>query len=358
MYNDNDTWKLAEAWLEGKLSKQDKQIIEDRKIIDTAWAAEFQDCINMLRSLQGSGQHQQFTNTLKEVHQKTVAEQHTTFAAKTISLVHNYWRTAAIAASIALVTSLSTFWIAQYNNKKIASQYSLLRRDLETYKRSQNKIITDIKSQTPTPQLEARYTGTGFALTNNGYIVTSYHVIAGADSVYIQHRDGSYHKAEPVAFNETTDVVILKVSETDFKFSKQDIPYTIAKDKKKLGSRVFSLGFPQDEIVYNEGYISAKNGFSGDSTQYRLDIPAGPGQSGAPVADASGTIVGIITGKESESEGTTYAVSSESIIDLLNSLPKESSIKLPTVNRLGRMSRENQIERMEYYTCSIKVYKR
>jgi serine protease Do len=360
MHNDNSNiLKLAEAWLDDVLSEQDKKIIEERKLADTVWATEFQECINMLRGLRGSGRHKQFSKTLKEIHAQVVHEAVTPQPSKTLMLWRNHWRTGAIAAGIAMLTSLTTFWATQYNTKKIASQYSLLRRDLETYKRSQHKIISDIKTQaTIPPQVEARYTGTGFALTNNGYLVSSYHVVAGADSIYIQHRDGNYYKAQPVAFNETTDVVILKVENADFKFSKLDIPYMIAARKSKLGSRVFSLGFPQDEIVYNEGYISAKNGYGGDSTQYRLDIQAGPGQSGAPIADASGNIIGIITGKESESEGTTYAVASDAIIDLLNTLPKDNAIKAPSVNRLSKMSRENQIERLEQFTCAIKVYKK
>lgn len=349
---------MAEAYLEGKLTGEDKHAIEERKTVDSVFASEFQDCINMLRSLKGSGEQKEYRQLLKDIHEQVIAEKHSPLVTKTISLWHNNWRTAAIAAGIAILTSLTTFWVAQHNNNKIASQYSLLRRDLETVKRSQNKIIGDIKKQTYTPQQEARYTGTGFAITNDGYLVSSYHVITGADSIYIQNKDGEYYKADVVAFNETTDVVILKVESKNFKFSKQEIPYNIARNKRKLGARVFTLGFPQDEIVYNEGYISAKNGYGGDSTQYRLDITAGPGQSGAPVADASGTIIGIITGKESESEGTTYAVASDAIIDLLNTLPKENSIKITGTNRLNRLNREQQIEKLEYYTCSIKVYKR
>lgn len=351
-------WELAEAYLDNKLSAIDKAAIDQRMSVDSAFATEFQDCTNILLSMKGSGEHKQYRQVLKGVHDKVAKESSQELLPRTITFWHNNWRTAAIAASIAILTSLTTFWVAQHNNNKIASQYSLLRRDLETYKRSQNKIIGDIKKQTNTPQLQARYTGTGFALTNDGYLVSSYHVIAGADSVYIQNKEGDYYKADIVAFNETTDVVILRVTQEHFKFNKQDIPYTIASNRKKLGARVYTLGFPQDEIVYNEGYISAKNGYGGDSTQYRLDIPAGPGQSGAPVADASGNIIGIITGKETESEGTTYAVASEAIIDLLNTLPKENSIKMPSTNRLGRLNREQQIERLEYYTCAIKVYKK
>lgn len=357
MYN-NNIWELAEAWIDGRLNAADRQLLEERKNADPAFSAEFQEAVNMLQSLQGSGEHKRFKTALAQAQKSASLQQEHTIVPKTISLVRNHWRTAAIAASIAIITSLATFSITRHNDKKIASQYSLLRRDLETYKRSQNKLIKDIKEQsTVTPQLEARYTGTGFALSNDGYLVTSYHVIAGADSVYIQNRDGNYYKTHVVAFNEATDVVVLKVEDKKFKFGKQDIPYTIAKSKKKLGARVFTLGFPQDEIVYNEGYISAKNGYNGDSSQYRLDIPAGPGQSGSPVADASGNIIGIITGKESENEAT-YAVASEAIIDLLNNMPEKNKIKLASYNKLGKLGREQQIEKMEYYTLAIKVYKK
>lgn len=355
MNNDN-IWQIAEAYLKGRLSATEQQQLGERIQVDPEFATSFNEHLNLLRSLKGNGAHKQFKRQLSEI-QDTVAAEEARIP-KTISLIQNHWRTAVIAASIALLTSLTTFWLVQHNNSKIASQYSLLRRDLEKYKRSQNKIIGDIKKQTSTPKLQAHYTGTGFGLTNNGYLVTSYHVVNGADSVYIQCKDGNYYKTQQVASNEATDVVILKVEDSAFTFYKYDIPYTIAKHKKKLGAQVFTLGFPQDEIVYNEGYISAKNGYAGDSSQFRLDIPAGPGQSGAPIVDEKGNIIGIITGKESESESATYAVASEALLDLLDSLPKENKIKINTINRISRLSREKQIERLEYYTCAIQVYKK
>ncbi len=151
---------------------------------------------------------------------------------------------------------------------------------------------------------------------------------------------------------------MLKVEDKNFRFGKTEVPYTFETSKRKLGTKVFTLGFPQDEIVYNQGYISSKNGFDGDSMQYRLQIPASPGHSGAPVVDEMGQVVAIITGKESETEGTTYAVGAKAIAQLLNALPKENKVRLSKANKLGRLSREQQIEKLEYYTCSIKVYKK
>lgn len=353
MLTDHNIWSLAEGYVAGTLSPQQLEALEQKRITDQAYAAEFTECVNLVRSLQGAGSQARFRNTLKDIQAGKEAK-----PKRTIALNTHYWRTAAVAAGIALVTSFSTFWVTQHNNKKIASQYSLLRRDLETYKRSQSRLIDDIQQKQNTPTAEVRYTGTGFALTNDGYLVTNYHVTEGADSVYIQSRSGEYFKAYTVGFDQKADVAILKIEDKNFRFTKGELPYTFAGNKRKLGTRVYSLGFPQDEIVYNEGYISSKNGFEGDSSQYRLQMPAYPGQSGAPIIDPSGNVVAMITGKDAGSEGTTYAVSSKAVMSLLQSLPKSSNIHLPKANKLNNLTLEQQIEKLEYFTCSIKVYKK
>ncbi len=351
----SNIWNLAERYVEGTLPEADTEVLYKRLSEDQPFAVEFNECVNLLRSLDGSGKQARFKSMLGDIHSDMTKKE---AAPRTIPIRTHYLRTAAIAAGIALFTSLATFWVIEHNNKKIASQYSLLRRDLETYKRSQNQIINNIKSQKAAPAAQVRYTGTGFAISNDGYIVTNYHVTEGADSIYIQDNDGQYLKTHLVSFDEQSDVALLKVDDKSFRFGKGDVPYTFEPSKRKLGTKVFTLGYPQEEVVYNQGYISSKNGYNGDSLQYRLQIPANPGQSGAPVVDERGEIVAIITGKESETEGTTYAVNAKAVIDLVRNLPKENNVRLPKVNRLGKLTREQQIEKLETYTCSIKVYKK
>jgi serine protease Do len=357
MITDNNIWSLAEAYVAGSLPASEAGALQRRLETDPAFATEFNECTNLLQSLNGSGSQARFKTMLANIHGDMEGNKAT--PSRTIPLRTHYLRTAGIAAGIALLTSLTTFWAIQHNNKKIASQYSLLRRDLETYKRSQTQVINSIKNpKTAAPVAEARYTGTGFAISNDGYIVTNYHVTEGADSIYIQNHDGQYLKTNLISFDEKSDVAILKVEDKGFRFAKGDVPYTFETSKRKLGTRVFTLGFPQDEVVYNQGYISSKNGYNGDSMQYRLQIPANPGQSGAPVVGENGEIVAIITGKESETEGTTYAVNAKAVTDLIHSLPKENNIHLPKTNKLAKLTREQQIEKLEVYTCSIKVYKK
>jgi len=354
---DFHNWQLAEAFVAGTLEAEELAALQTRLQTDPVFASEFQESVDLLRSLDEGTRQKQFRNMLVSIHKENTAEPAKPgWKVRTIPLRTHYIRTAAVAAGIALLTTLSTFWIVTHNEKKRSSQYSLLKRELETIKRSQSAIIRNIHEPQATPVAPANFSGTGFALTNDGYFVTNYHVTEGADSLYIQNREGQYFKAHLVTFDAKADIAILKVDKRNFRFGKSEVPYTLAAAKKPLGSRVFTLGYPQDEIVYNEGYISSKNGFMGDSIQYRLEIPAVPGQSGAPVMDNAGNVIGVITGKESESSGITYAVSTKAIHRLLAST--DIDLKLPRSNKLGKLSREQQIEKMEYYTCSVKVYKK
>ena len=150
-------------------------------------------------------------------------------------------------------------------------------------------------------------------------------------------------------------MALLKV----LKASKQavDVPYAFAKSKINIGSSIFTLGFPNEEIVYKEGYISGKNGFEGDTMQYRLEMMAQPGQSGSPIIDSKGTIIGIIAGKDTELDGTAYAVSSSALMRLIASLPSEVHVNLPKINKLKKLSREEQIKKIQACVGVLQVYK-
>lgn len=352
--DNNHIWNLAEAYAAGTMPEAEKSALLSRLQTEPAFAAEFHECVNMLRSLEGSGRQQQFRSMLQDVHQEVASK-----PARSIPLSTHYWRTAAIAAGIALLTSVTTYWSFNRPDKRNATQYNVLRREIENIKRSQNQLIQNIQTaNTSAPALQARYTGTGFAITNDGYLVTSYHVIDGADSVYIQNRDGVYFKASVKVSDPKNDIAILKVQDSKFRFGKTDVPYTFSASKSGLGARIYTLGFPEDEIIYNEGYISAKNGYEDDSMQYRLQLPADPGQSGAPVLDAKGNVLAIITAKGNKDEGNTYAVSSKAVLQLMHSIRRDLSIHIPKNNKLSNLEREQQIQKLEYYTCSVKVYKK
>ena len=366
----NNIWEIAEAFVAGTMPEADLIELNSRLAADADFASEFNENACLIRSMEGSGRQKRFRTMLRDVHDK-----HTKPApvkkAWLINLTPQAWRTAAVAAGVAILTSTITIWSLKPSIRNSNSQYSTISREVEHIKRvqaqqqaTQNQIIKDIKNSKPAPPpSDVTYSGTGFALTNDGYFVTANHVIhhdnkGDFDSVYIQNKDGQYFKATLINYDAEADIAILKVEKKGFRFAKGEVPYTFAADKAGLGARIFTLGFPQDDIMYNEGYISSRNGFDGNDMQYTLVLPVGHGQSGSPVIAENGAILGILTARGSEKEGNTYAVSSKAFITkLLGELP-ENTLHLPKTNKMARLSRDEQIKKMEAYTFSVKVYKK
>lgn len=363
----NNTWEVAEAYLAGRMTEAECKAVEGRLAADAAFAAEFQESVNLISSMEGSGKQKRFRAMLRDVQARQAA-----IPAKkprNIVFTPQMWRTAAVAAGVAILTSTITIWSLKPSMKKTDSQYSTISREVEHIKKvqagqqaEQNQLKEIIKKNakpTPPPS-DVRYTGTGFALTNDGYFVTAYHVIGSDfDSVYIQTHDGLYYKAFLLNYSKENDIAILKVEKKNFRFGKGELPYTFAAEKTGLGSRIFTLGYPKDVTVYSEGYISGKNGYEGNDQQYTLQLPAGHGQSGSPVVDEKGNILGLLTAISTEAQSNTYAVSSKSLITLLHTgAANDIALRLPKANKMGRMSRQEQIEKMEAYTFSVKVYKK
>jgi len=355
MSTDNQIWQMAESYVSGMMPDAERTSLLHELQTDTTFAAAFQECVGLLRSLQGNAMQSKFRATIQNVHEQ--AENKQKPATRTIPLRSSYLRTAAIAAGVAAITAFSTMMLIRNGGKQNSSEYTPLVKKIQNIDarlNQQSKVIQDIKTKNDHPVAAAKTSGTGFALTNDGYLVTNYHVTAGADSVYIQNHDGKYFKARIVNFDAQHDIAILKVEEKNFRFSKTEVPYTFSSDKADLGARIYSLGFPDEQIIYNEGYVSGRQGFDNDSMQYRLELPADPGQSGSPVWDNNGRVIAIVTAKNNHSEDNTYAVSSEAVL----ALAKDEGIHLPKSNKLGRMGRTQQISRLQYYTCCIKVYKK
>jgi len=353
MTQENNIWEVAEKYVAGTLSTTALNSLHQRLQQDAAYSTLFHEHLNLIQSLENNKKQKQFRALLQSI--KTV-QTPTSKKIRTIPLSTHYWRTAGIAAGIAIITTLSTFWMIRHNENQRASQYTMLRKELENIKRSQSAIINNInESKTNAPTIAASVSGTGVALSNNGYFITNYHVVEGSDSVYMQNAAGEYFKANLIAFDKNSDVALLKVDDKKFKFSKTDLPYNFASGKNNIGATVFTLGFPDNEVVYNEGYISAKNGFDGDSMQYLLNIPSKPGHSGAPVINKAGSIIGLIAANNTEATTTTYAVSSSAIYNLIKDLPVQ--IKLPKNSQLKNLDRSQQVEKLQAFTCSVKVFK-
>ena len=180
--------------------------------------------------------------------------------------------------------------------------------------------------------------GSGFFINEKGYIATNYHVVEEANAIqveYFQKGVKNIFSAKVIVTDKQNDLAIIQVDDPKFK-TLPTIPYVFSSTIKDVGSEVFALGYPMaqvmgDEIKFTDGKISSKTGIEGDITVYQISVPIQPGNSGGPLFDNKGNLVGITSsGLNKEyfnSENVNYAIKTTYLKNLIDVMPE--SIKLP-----------------------------
>ena len=290
--------------------------------------------------------------------------------AKVVYLYNRYKRVAAIAASIAGITALTfsaLIWSISPGKPAKQEDMTILKRELDNkineikiQNDSLTKKIEDVKSDQAANNLPViQYTsgGTGFLLDTKGYVVTNAHVVDKAKHIAVQGADGKDLSAKIIHFDRARDIAILKITGKNYK-SPGNIPYSIKKNAASLAEPVFTLGYPRNEIVYGEGYVAAKTGYRGDSLALQITIVANQGNSGGPVLNHKGEIIGILSGKQTSAEGAVFALHSKYIYQALNELQKDTSyqhIRIPASSSLKGKERPQQAEAVSNFVYMVKV---
>jgi S1-C subfamily serine protease len=275
--------------------------------------------------------------------------------AKVAFLWKKYKRNIAVAASIAGIVSIgTTALISTYNtkvgNKDITYLYAKMREQDKKVDALKDSLKQTIK-RSPNPD----YRATGFLIDGKGYIVTSAHVVNRMKTIYVENSKGDYFTASTVYTDINTDLAILKIHDTAYK-TVYNLPYSINKTNSDLGEQIFTMGYPRNEIVYGEGYVSAKSGNEGDSTAYQVSVSVNPGNSGGPVLNKNGEIIAIITSKNTTADGVVFAAKSKNIYKLLEAAKKSgdtTTIKLPNNTGLKGLDRVQQIKKMEEFVFMV-----
>jgi S1-C subfamily serine protease len=173
--------------------------------------------------------------------------------------------------------------------------------------------------------------GTGFFVNGSGEVVTCYHVIKGATAILVVAADGSSHRAELVRASPATDLAVLAV---DYRSSRY---LTLAPPgRARPGDHVFTFGFPVMEVLgseakYTDGAISSLSGIGDEASMAQISIPVQPGNSGGPVVNDRGEVVGVIDAGADvdayvQASGTlpqnvNWAVRGDYVLPLIRSAP-------------------------------------
>lgn len=355
--------EFIDKYIKGILSIDEKLIFDDLYAHDASFKTSVDQRVVLVNAMKAWNNRHEMKSFLNEVHAEidnTIARRYkTSLKNRVVRFINENKQHFAVASSVALIAVASTFaFTSSYFSNAHKVEYQELSQDLRDIKTYQDKILKGIKKDPNKVNSHAgSFNGSAFVIAQNGYLVTSSHTLKTADSIVIENENGDRYRVTPVFKSADYDLAILKIEDSRFtSFNK--LPYSIGNRISDLGEKVFTLGFPRDEMVYGEGALSAQTGFFGDTTAYQISIPVNPGNSGGPLLDNRGNLIGIISGKQTATEGVAFAVKSNFIYQILDEMNDDSinSSMLKNKSAVANLSRTQQIEKLKDLVFKVNVY--
>lgn len=359
-------YDIIERYLRGELNAEEKNQFEQLRKNNPAVDQMVVEHNMFLQQLNAYGNKHTFKHQLHDVHNKLMVsgdiKETIDQPARIVQLWRKYKRVTGIAASIACITALVISGLVSYfSPAKHESDLQYLKRKMAQIEQRQNvqgNQLNVIKSKVP-EDVRPVNAGTSFLIDGKGYLLTNAHVVQGSSTIIVVSTKGQEFKARIAYTDDAKDLAFLKIDDDDFK-PVSSLPYSIKKSNVDLGEQIFTLGFPRDEIVYNEGYLSAKTGYNGDTASCQIAVSANPGNSGGPVLNKNGEVIGILSTAQQNAEGVVFAVKSRNIYQALDDMKKSdtsySKIKVPTVSSLHGSDRVQQIKQIEDFVFMVKSF--
>ena len=222
-------------------------------------------------------------------------------------------------------------------------------------------ITCEVTSTTFGQISKGQSSGSGFVLTEDGYVVTNAHVVSGASAIYVSTHDGEKLEAQLVGTDTNNDVAVLKVEAEGLS------PVALgSSDALIVGDQVVAIGNPLGDLTsaMTVGYVSAKDrDVTTDGTTINMiqtDAAINSGNSGGPLFNMRGEVVGITTAKYSGSsasgasiESIGFAIPIDDISGLIDDLVNYGYV---TGAYLGVMVSDMDKETATYYGFPVGVY--
>jgi S1-C subfamily serine protease len=167
--------------------------------------------------------------------------------------------------------------------------------------------------------------GSGFIITRDGFLLTNHHVVDGAARVRVKSKD-EWKEARIIGEDRENDLALLKIAG---EFS----PVSFAQEKEaQSGQTLYTVGYPNIDLQglspkVTKGIISSQKGFQDEPNNYQIDASIQPGNSGGPVVDEKGDIIGVVVASLSSvnllikkgriPQNVNYAIKKSYVLDFL-----------------------------------------
>lgn len=184
----------------------------------------------------------------------------------------------------------------------------------------------------PQERIVPRGVGSGFIISDDGYVLTNNHVIADANDIFVTLTDGKEYKASVVGTDERTDVALIKIEGKDLTPLKIGSPAQL-----KKGQWVLAIGSPFGlDSTVTVGIVSAINRDTGDYLPFiQTDVAVNPGNSGGPLINLNGEVVGMnsqIISRSGGFMGISLAIPIDEVMNVVEQLKAHGKV---TRGRIG-----------------------
>lgn len=213
------------------------------------------------------------------------------------------------------------------------------------------------------PAEAPRSSGTGFFVSSNGYLLTAAHVVEGARRASVRTGQGLV-AAKVIRTDASNDVALLKIEGTA-----KPLPLASSREVK-LGDTAFTVGFPNIGMQgvspkLTKGEINALSGIQDDPRSFQISVAVQPGNSGGPLVDASGNVVGLVQSRLSDRaalaetgalpQTVNYALKSAYVLPMLESVA-DLQKSLPVPRRAEKRDFTEVVRESEEAVCLILVW--
>lgn len=291
----------------------------------------------------------------------------------------NYWKKGEVKA-VFETSSMKGFYSTKWymSNKTSFETFALMEspallsvefKDAQTGEKRTDKFIKmypsfDVNAYTTIDGVKA--TGSGFVISTDGIIATNTHVIENADKIEVfihSEFESKTYSASVLIKDKSNDVALIKIDDSDFK-EFNSLPYSILQGIE-IGEDVFTIGYPLSSLMgdnykVTNGIVSSNTGLNDDVRFIQITTPIQPGNSGGPLFNKDGNVVGLTTSKLNEREvGTSienvnYAIKAIYLINIYNMLSNKE--QLSSGKTLSNKELKDQVKILKNYVCLIKVY--